>query len=95
MKTFGSEGDGNRELRFPSGVCMDQQGRTFVCDRGNKRVVVFWADKSGDHFRTLLHSDEFGHWSPIGLALNHQSSMVAVCVSNVFSATQEIILYGE
>src|SRR5262245_3355903 len=37
--SFGTEGSGVGELRFPAGVAVDERGRIYVCDFDNFRIV--------------------------------------------------------
>ena len=39
--TFGSEGDGEGEFKFPGGIALTKDGRVMVADRHNHRVQVF------------------------------------------------------
>ncbi|MEX1034255.1 MAG: peptidyl-alpha-hydroxyglycine alpha-amidating lyase family protein [Cellvibrionaceae bacterium] len=50
IKTFGSWGFKNGELRSPHALAMDSQGRLFVADRGNRRIQIF--DQEGKHLDT-------------------------------------------
>jgi len=38
---FGGTGTATGKFRCPSGMCTDNQGNIYVCDRGNRRVQKF------------------------------------------------------
>ena len=38
---FGTEGDSKNSFNLPGGLAMDQRGRLFVADTGNKRIVIY------------------------------------------------------
>ncbi len=44
IKEFGTFGDGPGQLNQPHALAFDSQGRLFVGDRGNNRVVIFDQD---------------------------------------------------
>lgn len=44
IKAFGAMGDGSGQLFFPHALAMDSQGRLFVADRSNHRIVIFSQD---------------------------------------------------
>jgi hypothetical protein len=48
IHAFGSCGGGNGQFRDPGGIDMDGQGRVFVADRKNKRVVQLSYDFGND-----------------------------------------------
>ena len=50
IKSFGAWGFGDGEMRGPHSLAMDSQGRLFVADRGNRRIVIF--DQEGNHLDT-------------------------------------------
>ena len=50
-RSFGGYGYGSGELRTPSAVDVDSEGRVFVCDTGNDRIVVF--DRFGNYDKEL------------------------------------------
>lgn len=39
--TFGKQGTGPGEFRFPLGICITDDGRIFVADTGNRRIQIF------------------------------------------------------
>ena len=74
---FGSQGNGAGELCSPHGVCVDDEGRVFVADRGNSRVSVFSSDG-----RFLYHivgsSDKIQLKEPFGLAFDPSGNLHVV-----------------
>jgi len=42
--TYGGSSVGKRRLRAPQGVCIDDEGRVYVVDKGNHNVLVFTKD---------------------------------------------------
>ena len=42
--SFGREGVGNGQFRFPAGICMSGDGNLLVCDWGNHRVQKLSCD---------------------------------------------------
>ncbi len=45
LDTFGMLGEGEGQLRWPTGIALDQRGRILVADSGNDRIAIF--DRSG------------------------------------------------
>jgi sugar lactone lactonase YvrE len=60
IKTFGSWGDGNGQIKSPHAIAFDSRDRLFVADRSNSRVDVF--DKDG---RFIAAWKQFGRPSGI------------------------------
>lgn len=50
IKTFGTWGYADGQLRGAHSFAMDSQGRLFVADRGNRRIQIF--DQDGNHLDT-------------------------------------------
>lgn len=50
VKSWGSWGYDDGEMRSPHALAMDSQGRLFVADRGNRRIQIF--DQEGTHLDT-------------------------------------------
>jgi hypothetical protein len=50
VKSWGSWGYEDGEMRSPHALAMDSQGRLFVADRGNRRIQIF--DQEGSHLDT-------------------------------------------
>ena len=44
LETFGGWGTGEGELGHPRGIAVDGQGRVFIADTGNDRIVLFTAE---------------------------------------------------
>jgi streptogramin lyase len=73
IKTFGTWGSGEGQLRSPHALAFDSQDHLYVADRGNSRVVVF--DKDG---KFLAAWKQFGR--PSGVAVD-KSDMLYVADS--------------
>lgn len=56
IRKIGMEGSGAGQLKFPRGVCVDQQGNIVVADRNNDRISMFAG--SGRFVRHLLTKDD-------------------------------------
>jgi DNA-binding beta-propeller fold protein YncE len=41
LRTYGKAGQGPGELSYPYDICVDEQGRQYVCEFGNSRIQVF------------------------------------------------------
>ena len=41
LHCFGTKGSDEGEIHFPGGITIDTFGNLYVCDTGNKRIVVF------------------------------------------------------
>jgi DNA-binding beta-propeller fold protein YncE len=63
LKTFGTRGSGDGQLRSPHALAFDSRDHLYVADRGNSRVVVF--DKDGNF---LAAWKQFGR--PSGIAID-------------------------
>jgi DNA-binding beta-propeller fold protein YncE len=63
IKTFGTWGSGEGQLRSPHALAFDSQDHLYVADRGNSRIVVF--NKDG---KFLTAWKQFGR--PSGLAVD-------------------------
>ncbi|XP_019614459.1 PREDICTED: tripartite motif-containing protein 2-like [Branchiostoma belcheri] len=75
LHTFGSEGGGEGQLRYPLGVQCDDQGQILVADSGNRRVEVFSED---GEFRCHAVTAEDGLGCPVGVALLPQGDVLVV-----------------
>jgi sugar lactone lactonase YvrE len=71
IKSFGSWGAGNGELRSPHAIAIDSQDRLYVGDRSNSRVVVF--DKDG---KFLAAWKQFGR--PSGIAIDKSDMLYVI-----------------
>jgi sugar lactone lactonase YvrE len=63
VSEFGVPGSGRGEIDEPHAIAMDSQGRLFVGDRGNSRILLF--DQDGNHLETWT---QFGR--PSGLFID-------------------------
>lgn len=68
IKTFGTRGAGDGQLRSPHALAFDSQDHLYVADRGNSRVVVF--NKDGTF---LAAWKQFGR--PSGLAIDNNDML--------------------
>ena len=65
IKAFGGTGTGPGQLSRPHAIAMDADGRLFVADRGNQRIVIF--DQEG---KFLSRWTQFGMPSDIAIDRN-------------------------
>jgi sugar lactone lactonase YvrE len=70
------------QLKDPTQVSVDSDGRIFICDRGNKRIQVF--DRLGSHQNEIRDHLK----SPIGVAVD-PDGLLAICDES----TSELGLY--
>ena len=58
IKSYGGTGKGFGKLTRPSGVCVDDEGRIVVTDRGNERIVRICPDavNEADEWEVLLNT---------------------------------------
>ncbi|MDZ7668264.1 MAG: peptidyl-alpha-hydroxyglycine alpha-amidating lyase family protein [Gammaproteobacteria bacterium] len=70
LMEFGVAGSGTGEISEPHALAMDSQGRLFVGDRGNSRVLIF--DQNGKHLDTWT---QFGR--PSGLYIDDDDVLYA------------------
>jgi DNA-binding beta-propeller fold protein YncE len=68
IKTFGTRGTGDGQLRSPHALAFDSHDHLYVADRGNSRVVIF--DKDGTF---LAAWKQFGR--PSGLAIDNNDML--------------------
>lgn len=73
--TYGREGSGNGELRYPHGVCMDAYDNIIIADRGNKRIHLVTNDGK---FVKYLVTEQDGLRCPSGVAVNNDGELVVV-----------------
>jgi sugar lactone lactonase YvrE len=71
IKTFGTRGTGDGQLRSPHALAFDSRDHLYVADRGNSRVVVF--DKDGTF---LAAWKQFGR--PSGLAVDKNDMLYVI-----------------
>jgi secreted PhoX family phosphatase len=64
IKTFGHVGNGDGELMGPHSLAFDSQGRLFVADRANSRIVIYSQDGE-----VLANWTQFSR--PSGIFINH------------------------
>lgn len=69
-RTFGGYGYGSGELRGPTALDVDSEGRVYVCDTENDRIVVF--DRYGNYAREI-GADALD--KPAGVAVGPQSTL--------------------
>lgn len=65
---FGSSGQGHLQLSAPHGIAMDTQGRLFIADRDNNRILVW--DQEGNYFDQW---HQFGR--PSGVYIDHTNTI--------------------
>jgi DNA-binding beta-propeller fold protein YncE len=70
---FGTEGSGVGQLRYPAGIAVDEQGRIYVCDFDNFRIVRI-DDMQGSNWTELGHygSGQCEFINPCGICLDAQ-----------------------
>jgi DNA-binding beta-propeller fold protein YncE len=71
IKTFGSWGEGNGQIRSPHAIAFDSRDRLFVADRSNSRVDVF--DKEG---KFIAAWKQFGR--PSGLFVDKNDMLYVI-----------------
>src|SRR6516164_9580204 len=71
IKTFGSWGEGNGQIRSPHAIAFDSRDRLFVADRSNSRVDVF--DKEG---KFIAAWKQFGR--PSGLFVDKDDMLYVI-----------------
>jgi len=79
---FGSQGDQTRQIRFPNGLCIDNQGRIIVADYNNRRLQSF--THQGHH----ISSFQCPHVRPWGIAFDEHRGLIA------FSAGHRVHVIG-
>jgi len=74
--TFGSEGNGNCQLKEPCGSVINSNGNILVCDRRNHRIQIF--DSDGNFISKLGSSgNENGLFRyPFGIAINSKGNII-------------------
>ena len=60
ISTFGSQGSCVEHLYNPRGICIDPEGKVYVCDQSNNRISVFGPDGSYDHRITVSLTKPWG-----------------------------------
>jgi sugar lactone lactonase YvrE len=71
IKTFGTFGEANGQIRSPHAIAVDSQDRLFVGDRSNSRIDVF--DKDG---KFLASWKQFGR--PSGVAIDRNDMLYVI-----------------
>jgi sugar lactone lactonase YvrE len=71
IKTFGTLGSGDGQMRSPHAIAFDSQDRLYVADRGNSRIAVF--DKDG---KFLAAWKQFGR--PSGVAVDRNDMLYVI-----------------
>lgn len=77
--SFGEEGTGAGQLKYPNGVAVDKDGNLYVADSGNSRLQVF--DPQGKYLRTLGGPEkEIGTLTTArGIGLDRNGNLYVVC----------------
>jgi DNA-binding beta-propeller fold protein YncE len=79
---FGTQGAGNGQFKFPSGIAVNADGRVYVSDRDNHRVQFF--DKDGQFLGKFGQEGSFDGYfkSPRGLAVAPGSKVIVADFDN-------------
>jgi len=77
ISQFGSKGEGNGELRSPSGICVDSNDNILVCDCDNNRIQIF--NSNGEYIA------QFHVKYPKGIAIDPKTQNIIVCGSDYIS----------
>jgi len=93
IRQWGSEGSGDGEFKWPSGIAIDQTGNIYVADTYNHRIQKFASD--GNYIDKW---GGFGSWDgrfnrPKGIAVNSDENIVYV-VDNYNNRIQTFALDG-
>ena len=56
VRSFGSQGSGPSQLKYPRGAAVDRDGNVFVSDITNDRIVKFSASGEGEVFASIEDS---------------------------------------
>lgn len=85
FSVFGTSGAGR--LNKPTGVAVDQQGRVYVADSQDRRVVVF--DSNGKYV-TAMGGPQLLH-RPVGVAINPVNNRVYVVDAGTLDSTHHAV----
>eukprot|EP00058_Branchiostoma_floridae_P022191 XP_002607681.1 hypothetical protein BRAFLDRAFT_123270 [Branchiostoma floridae] len=85
LRSFGSEGSGEGELKGPRGICTDSSGNIIVADEENSRIVVF--DGQGRFLRLAVT----GVTNPVGVAVAQAGKLVVT--RSDFHGPEAVLIY--
>jgi sugar lactone lactonase YvrE len=97
LRTIGKRGTGDGEFNYPTNVAVDQQGRVYVVDTGNFRVVVF--DENGKYLKSIGRlGDSPGSMArPKGIAIDSEGNIYVVDAAfdnfQIFNYDGALLLY--
>ena len=80
VHSYGEQGSGDGQLKWPGDVVVDQGAGITVCDGGNKRVVSFWRDNGDNQFQTLLSFEDRAVGCPQRVAIDVIHKLLAMSV---------------
>lgn len=69
---YGSRGQGDKQLKYPNGVCADNYGNLIVVDRGNNRIHLLSQD---GHFRSFLVTAKDGVVDPTAVVVDRDGHL--------------------
>ena len=72
LDKFGEKGNGDKQLNYPRGICLDPYGTIYVSDCENHRIAIF--ESNGD-FRQITHPRIKNPW---GIAFDPQGNLHVV-----------------
>ena len=79
ISTFGENGSGEGQFNNPRGICIDNEGNSFVTDYNNDRIQVFQAD--GTVIR-IIKPSEGNINRPWGMAFDSNGNLHVACYSS-------------
>lgn len=78
--SFGSEGTGPAQLKYPVGIDTVEDGRVLVADRGNRRIQIFTHD--GKFVSTIKAVVGKVSYEPVDVAVNQKENRIYVTASS-------------